>query len=354
MATFVTRTTADGAKRIKAMVRRKNSKPATQTFSSRREAEAWALQVEGAIVARQQSPHVEAMRHTAAEAIERYLEFLPQERRRRAKDVVAQLSFWKRQIGHQKLSAISPFEICRIRDELARGKTVQNKPRQPATVNRYLSALGPVFTAAVKDWGWMPESPMSRVRKLKEPRGRLEYLTQEQRDELLSHCGERLRLIVLLALCTGMRRGELVGLRRTDVDLPQRRIVLQHTKNGDRRSIPITPTLFDILSEHVAKLAPDELLFPSPKKGYERQPWDFTQAWNTAVKAAKLKHGFRFHDLRHSCATYLAMNGATTSEIAEVLGHKTLQMVKRYAHLSPSHVASVLADMNSRIVAGQF
>jgi integrase len=89
-----------------------------------------------------------------------------------------------------------------------------------------------------------------------------------------------------------------------------------------------------------------DLVFPSPT--HPMKPWDSRSAWLSALKKANIQE-FRFHDLRHSCASYLAMNGASLAEIAEVLGHKTLQMVKRYAHLSEAHTAKVVQSMNERI-----
>jgi integrase len=93
-----------------------------------------------------------------------------------------------------------------------------------------------------------------------------------------------------------------------------------------------------------SKVSP--LVFPSPRE--PNRPWESRAAWLTAIEKAKLED-FRFHDLRHSAASYLAMNGASLNEIAEVLGHKTLAMVKRYAHLSEVHTAGVVESMNKKI-----
>jgi integrase len=150
-----------------------------------------------------------------------------------------------------------------------------------------------------------------------------------------------------LALSTGMRAREITGLTWPRVDLQQRRILLEDTKNGERRVVPIVGHALDLLRERgkVRRLDTD-LVFPGPRK--PEQPVELRQAFLSALGKAGIED-FRFYDLRHSAASYLAMNGASLAEIAEVLGNKTLQMVKRYAHLSGAHTAGVVERMNAAI-----
>jgi integrase len=125
-------------------------------------------------------------------------------------------------------------------------------------------------------------------------------------------------------------------------------LILHETKNGERRRIPLSGQGLELLKMHskIRRLDTD-LLFP----GKTGKPVRLEKAWNAVLKQADI-HDFRWHDLRHCTASYLAMNGASLAEIAEVLGHKTLQMVKRYSHLSDSHLSSVLSDMNYKIFGG--
>lgn len=354
MATYVTRTLKDGSKRIKVVVRRKNAPTAAKTFRERREAVAWATLLEGEILSGYSSPRIEATRHTVADAIKQYKEVELSRKTRKPKAQIAQLDWWSTELGHLKLAQLTGPLICRCRDKLASGTTVQGKPRQPATVNRYLAALSHVLSVATRDWGWMPESPMSRVRKLKEPRGRVRYLSSEELNALVA-AGARssdpyLYVILILAISTGMRRGEITTLRVGDIDWERKRIILQQTKNGERRAVPLASRPGKLLREIIPTDAHrNDPAFPSTTPGYEDRPWDFQRAWKGVLKEAQLDD-FRFHDLRHSCASYLAMTGATTTEIAEVLGHKTLQMVKRYAHLTESHISKLLEKMNDRFL----
>jgi integrase len=224
----------------------------------------------------------------------------------------------------------------------------------PSTVNRYLSGLSKAFSNAVKEWHWLPAgaNPMLGVSKKKEPRGIVRYLDDDERRALLDACRKSeykpLYLLVLFALTTGMRRGELLGLRWQDIDLERRVAVLQNTKNGDRRSVPIVPEVAQLLREHgkVRKIGNDQVFTGDGPA----EVWLFDKAWYAALKEAKIKD-FRFHDLRHTAASYLAMSGATTAEIAAVLGHRTLQMVKRYAHLSDQHTGALVERMTRKYFA---
>jgi integrase len=152
---------------------------------------------------------------------------------------------------------------------------------------------------------------------------------------------------VLLALATGMRSGELLGLKKSDIDWEHDVITLNDTKNGETRSIPISGEPLELLKQHVALLhGSSSLIFPSPHR--PSKPIDIRSAWEKAVKDADI-HDFRFHDLSHTTASYLAMNGYSLLDIATLLGHKDLQMTKRYAHLSREHKKKMVCTMTQLI-----
>src|SRR5262249_2823728 len=152
-----------------------------------------------------------------------------------------------------------------------------------------------------------------------------------------------LHAIVVLALATGARRGELQGLRWPDVDLKRGTLTFHETKNGERRAVPLTGPALTLMHQHAKVRRLDTMLvFPD---GTGKRALGIREAFEGAVKRANIAD-FRFHDLRHSFASYLAMNGASLLEIAEVLGHKTLAMVKRYAHLTEAHTRNVVERMN--------
>jgi integrase len=172
-----------------------------------------------------------------------------------------------------------------------------------------------------------------------------ERATFLQACEASSH--EWLYLCVILALSTGMRHGELMGLKWPDVNLKDGFLILHETKNGERRRVPLTGHGLERLQEYAkVRRLDSNLLFPG--NVHKEKPIDLRKPFAAALKAAEI-NDFHWHDLRHCTASYLAMNGASLAEIAEVLGHKTLAMVKRYSHLSDGHVTNVVASMNAKI-----
>lgn len=177
------------------------------------------------------------------------------------------------------------------------------------------------------------------------------FLDDDERARLFDACKEGsndwLYTCVVLALSTGMRQGELMGLRWPDINLNEGYLILHETKNGERRRVPLVGLAHQLMIEHgKVKRLDTNLLFPS--KFDSQKPIDLRAPFETALKKANIVD-FKWHDLRHCTASYLAMNGASLAEIAEVLGHKTLQMVKRYAHLSDGHISSVVENTNNKI-----
>ena len=191
---------------------------------------------------------------------------------------------------------------------------------------------------------------MRKVSKPKEPKGRVRFLSDGERQRLLTACQAsrtpHLYIVVMLALSCGARKTELVLLRWPDVNLKRGTLTFHETKNGERRTVPLTGQALSLMEQHAKVRRLDTMLvFPNAEG---KQFLRFREAFESAVERAGIVD-FRFHDLRHSFASYLAMNGATLAEIAEVLGHKTLAMVKRYAHLSEAHTRGVVERMNRAV-----
>ncbi len=331
----------------RVQIRRRGFPPVTQTFERRTDAAKWKRQTEADIERGLRFPQHEAERHTLADLVERQLEHVKLHRAHDYERQRAILGWWKETRGALTLAAIAmkPAVLADARDELL------TMGLGPGTVNRYLAALSKAFSNAVKEWHWLRDNPLRNISKPEEPRGRVRYLDDEERRRLLEACRKseyrQLYLIVLFALTTGMRRGELLGLRWQDVDLERRVAVLHNTKNGDRRSVPVLPEVAELLREHgKVRRLDNDLIFASDGQD---AVW-FDKFWYRALSDAKIKD-FRFHDLRHTAASYLAMSGATTAEIAAVLGHRTLQMVKRYAHLSDQHTGAVIERMARKYFA---
>ncbi len=355
MANIEKRISNDGKTSYRVKIRLKGYPIQSATFERVTDAKKWAQQTESAIREGRHFKTTEAKRHTMAELIDRYIKNVLPTKPKAIRKQTALLQRWRAEIGSHALADVTPSLIAECRDKLAGEITLRDKLRSPATVNRYMAALSVAFTTAVKEWGWLEDSPMRKVTKPKESRGRVRFLSDDERMRLLKACKESsnpyLYTVVVLALSTGMRQGEIMGLTWDVIDLNQGRAILHETKNGERRAIAITGHALELLKElSKVRRIDSKLLFPAKENAPQKpqKPMDLRSPWETAVKKAELQD-FKFHDLRHSAASYLAMNGASLAEIAEVLGHKTLQMVKRYAHLSEGHTASVVASMNDKI-----
>jgi len=168
---------------------------------------------------------------------------------------------------------------------------------------------------------------------------RVRYLDQAERERLLAACRvaawSRLYLLVLMAITTGARRGELLALKWADLDLERHTAAVATSKNGEPRTpVLVAPVLTEI--ERIRSRRPADFVFASDKR--PGRAMRVERAFREAVAAARIEN-FRFHDLRHTCASYLAQHGASLLEIADTLGHRQLAMVRRYAHLSTASKA---------------
>ncbi|WP_020564572.1 tyrosine-type recombinase/integrase [Methylosarcina fibrata] len=347
MASITKRTTNEGKPYYTVRVRLKGYPVQTATFDRLTDAREWAKRTETAIKEGRHFKTAEAKKHTFADLVNRYIkDVVPRYNERERKERAAKMQWWAEQIGPYMLADVNPALLVECRDTLSQS-------RSPATVVRYMAALSHAFTIAVNEWQWMQENPAQKVKKPKEPRGRVRFLNDGERQRLLDACkeskNEYLYLAVILAIGTGMRQGELMGLKWKDVDLKAGALILHETKNGDRRRVPLAGHGLELLREHAKVRRIDtDLLFPA-KHG--DRPINLRSAFEYALERAGIDN-FHWHDLRHCTASYLAMNGASLAEIAEILGHKTLAMVKRYAHLSDGHVSNVVASMNAKIFGG--
>ena len=354
MATITERMTKDGTKRYRAEVRLKGYPAQTASFKRKTDANKWVQDTESAIREGRHFKTAEAKKHTLGDLVDRYIKDVLPTKPKQAPAQRPQLERWKAELGCYVLADITPALIVEVRDKLLTESAPRGNIRSPATVVRYMAALSHAFTIAVNEWQWLEDSPMRKVKKPKESNGRVRWLDDEERAKLLTACKESpnsmLYLCVILALSSGMRQAELMGLKWQDVNLKDGYLILHETKNGDRRRVPLSGLGLQLLQEYAKIRRIDTpLLFPSDRN--PQQPIDLRKAFKNAMTVAEITE-FKWHDLRHCTASYLAMNGASLAEIAEVLGHKTLSMVKRYAHLSDGHVSTVVASMNAKIFSG--
>jgi integrase len=225
-------------------------------------------------------------------------------------------------------------------------KVLRRADVSPATVNRELALLKHMCTKAV-EWGYLKSNPLKSVKFLKEPPGRLRYLTPAEMDALLVVCPLHLRPIVVTALHTGMRKSEILGLRWQDLDFTAKTITVRRTKNNDPKVIPMNQTLaaeLPRLPRHVQSV----YVFCNP----QGKPYDeVKRSFHTACRRAGLQD-VRFHDLRHTFASYLVMNNVNLKTVQHLLGHKDIRMTLRYAHLSREHLQAAVGTLDRSFEVG--
>lgn len=349
MATINKHTDAKGQTSYRVRVRLKGHPVQTATFKRLTDAKKWAEETEVDIRAGRYFNKMEAQRHTMAELIDRYLvRVLPKKRKSTQPSQKTQLAWWTCEIGSLTMALVTPTVIADCRDKLL------DTGRSPGTTNRYLAVISHTCTYAVKELHWIDSNPCMKVTNPKEPRGRVRFLSGEERTRLLDACkassNKVLYPAVILAMSTGMRRGEQFGLHWQDVNLTNGRIILHNTKNNERRvAIASGPALDELKNLAKVRRIDSDLVFPGKIKG---KSIVLDRSWYEALKLAEIDN-FRWHDLRHCFASELAMSGATLAELAEAMGHKTLDMVKRYAHLTEGHISKVVERMTSRVFGGE-
>lgn len=248
---------------------------------------------------------------------------------------IQRLNWWSDYIGHLTVARVSPQHV---REGL---RALEQGGAAAGTRNRYKTSLSIVFN-------WLAEhhdlehNPAKSVKQAKEPNGCTRFLSEEEIPRLLQAAQAapwpRMYLLVLMALTTAARRSELMGLRWADIDFTKRTASLHTSKNGEPRTLPLTDAVIvelerwrEVGAGHVFR-HPDR-----PGEAFEHFDWQ----WRAVLKDAGIE-GFRFHDLRHSAASLAAMSGCSLLEIAELTGHKSLSMVKRYAHLCSGHKSKMV------------
>lgn len=347
MANIQKRVGKTGKVSYRVQVRLKGKGARTNTFNRLTDAKAWAREVETDLDRGKHVPTTHQRRKTFADLADKYLkEVLPKKVNGKDQRHFAQrLNWWCDQLGDRYLSDIGPAEIAECRDRLEQTANRYGNPLSGATINRYLAAAGAAYRHAVKEWHWLEASPVSNVARRAESKGRTRFLSDDERKRLLAACQAgphpAMYTATLLAVTTGMRKGEILGLRWSQIDMQRRLALLTDTKNNDSRTVPL-PKVAVAQLEKIGKVRrlDDDRLFTDVS--------GFDHAWRRVLAAAAIP-GFRFHDCRHTAAFYMAMHGATLHELSQILGHRTLTMVQRYAHLTTQHQQAVVDRMAAQV-----
>ena len=265
------------------------------------------------------------------------------------KNQINRAQYWSEIFGDLPIKSITRKRVKKAIDKFANSGAFltdgsgrqSRKKRCSNTVLRYKCVLSGIFKYAIQQF-YIKKNPVEGV-YVKVTSNIIErYLSEQERQALLQACRQsswdRLYLLVVMAITTGMRKSEMMHLRWSDIDFDRSLARLADTKNGSPRHNPIpAPAMQELKKFHTSG---NDYIFSSPYK--PSVPFEFTKRWKAALTLAGIEN-FRFHDLRHTAASYLVMAGATLHETAEILGHKSTETTKRYAHLSTHH-KSALAE----------
>jgi len=333
----------DGAIRYQAEVRLKGHPTLTAMFDRKTDAKNWIQKVEADIRCGRQQLYA-GKKHTFNEAVERYI-------KEQTISVVKRghLYWWKKELGSLYLQDIRPAIIAEKKQKLLSEPNDKGVIRGNSTCNRFLATLSHLMSICMKQWEWVAENPVKKISRAREPRERTRFLSPEERQLFLDACKQsdnpHLFTFAVLLLSTGCRYNEIRHLKWTDVDLVRGKIVITKSKNSDMRSIPIRGLALELLRDQISHRLSIGFIFPSQNTS---KPLELRRAFRTAIKRAELKN-FRGHDCRHSYATEMLAQGLSLGEIGHLLGHRSVSMTRRYAHLVESRSIDAVTKMSEQI-----
>lgn len=319
--------------RWQAQVRRRGVPPRAKSFDSKTQAERWARELEAEAdrsgwVADTRA----AEKTTLKELLTRYRDEVTPTKRGAVSERARINSIVRCPIAHRTLAKLTSSDVASYRDE--RLKSVA-----PATIVRELNTISHAIEVASREWGlWVPRNPVKLVRRPPVPRGRTRRFKDGEEDALLSACDRGrtplLKPLIVIAIETGMRRGELLDLSWQHVDLKRCVAHLPLTKNGDSRDVPLSRRSVETLRQLRADDPKRELVFPMTGN-----------AVRLAFEHLRVRAGmsdFHFHDLRHEAISRLFEKGLNIAEVSAISGHRELKMLQRYTHLRAVDLVSRL------------
>jgi integrase len=310
--------------RWQAQVRRRGVPPRAKSFDRRSDAERWAREIESEA---DRSGWVSdtrlAEKTTLGELLTRYCAEVTPTKKSASSEKARIGALIRRDVSHRTLAKLNSTHIASYRDE--RLKTVA-----PATVIRELNTISHALEIAQREWGfYLPRNPVKSVRRPTAPRGRQRRLHEGEEERILAACDQGrnrwLKPLIVLAIETGMRRGELVGLLWEHIDLRKRVAHLPETKNGESRDVPLSQRASSTLQALYAERGDRKRVFPLSGNAVRL-------AWEHLRQRAGCPD-LHFHDLRHEAVSRLFERGLNIAEVSTISGHKELRMLQRYTHL---------------------
>lgn len=312
--------------RWQAQVRRRGMKPRCKSFDTKLEAEKWARDLEAQVDRFGAAPDTKILESTTlGQLLERYQREISPSKRGSVQEIQRIDVLRRHDLAYRTMIGLSQQDIASFRDERLQSVA-------PSTTVRELAILSHVLEVAIRDWGLpLAKNVVKLVRRPVIRNERSRRLTGDEEQRLLDGCDSGqtpyLKTLLILAIETGMRRGEILGLRWSDVSHNRRVIALALTKNGSGREVPLSLRAFDALMDWKERAPVDQsMIFPMT-------PGALEQAWRRLLIRVGIK-SLRFHDLRHEGVSRLFERGLNVIEVSTISGHKELRMLRRYSHLS--------------------
>ena len=255
---------------------------------------------------------------------------------KRMKGLKNMIDIWKKQIGDLPVKELNQHTVEKFLTALMEERGVSG-----ATRNRHLTMLKVMLNKG-KKWRLITDNAAADIRRLRENGARTRFLDQEEIRQLLEAASDGFCPILIAALHTGMRRGEILNLKWVDVDFKNRIVTIQESKSGKKRMIPMDDTLYETL-----RVLPSRF-----QQGSVFSAKNFRKKFD-AIRAKSGIQDFRFHDLRHTFASHLVMARVDIKTVQELLGHSSLAMTLRYSHLAPDHRLRAIKSLDKALSTAQ-
>lgn len=313
-------------------IRRKGHPTVTKTFVSKKDAEKFARQVEADMDRSVFIDLTEAQQTTLYEALERYLREISAFKKGAREEAIRIKSWQQHPLAKRSLASLNPKDFSKYRDD-----RLKKDGRQSNTVRLELALISHLFTIARKEWGIPVDNPIRSIRKPAPGKARQRRLEGDEYPRLLAaaQCSKKPQLqpMIVLAVESAMRLGELLSLTWEHVDLAKRTAFLPDTKNGTSRCVALSTVAVETL-QAMPRHIRDTRVFYTFKQSSDA----IKSAWHSALSQAGIDD-LHYHDLRHEAVSRLIEKGLNPLEVASISGHKTMAMLQRYTHFRAEELA---------------
>ncbi len=311
-----------------AKIRRRGYPLVSKTFGTKAKAERWARIIEKEMDDDLFVSRIEAESTTLKEALQRYLDEITPTKKgvRQESD---RIKVWmEHDLACRYLANLRGADFAQYRNQKVKDGA------NPSTIRNQLNIISHLFNIARKEWGMESlGNPIQNIRMPKMPAGRDRRLQEGEEVLLLESSDYPMKQLIVLALETGMRLGEITGMQWQNINLKKSTAVLQETKNGERRVVPLSSRARETISTLPRHI--NGYLFPATSSS------SVSHRFATLCRRNNIR-GLRFHDLRHEATSRLFEKGLDMMEVASITGHKTLHMLRRYTHLKAEDLARKL------------